>query len=527
MPSKNTMKKNKILIALAFTFVVIVSVTIRPFFFSPELSNDEWHMSTTLRHLEIWDSNNPWSFSFNPVVTYQGPSDKFIDNNASNEEGFPTYTDTKGNYYYTSYPQFAFIAPYLFFKILFLHPNPVGLRIFGALVQILTAFFIYKILFYITKKKMVGFIGFTSYMFLPVAMYYHTNYMSDMLVPLFFMSTAYLFIKIVSEETYTKKTAVLFILSIFLMIYTEYLGLFVAGVILIYGLINHRKKFSRLLIWSSTLIPVFAMFLIAYQYSTTNNMGSFLYVMINRYTGSYKIAGTSFIDNVIVIIGEYWTWYSYSFIVILSFLALKYITSLAREQEIHKEKKAHVLKIKNTFYVLFLPVLIHNLVFINWTAFHARYFSTLKGAGLISITIGLTFWYLIYESSFYNKKAFITISTAMLVACIILSIRTYENIPYRDLFPYSYCQTGMEISKLAKDNQVIFFKDSNLIQHRFPINPVFVTCANRNIAIYKNKADSMNLIKKNHATSGIIFTITYYNKEGAAITNIETIKPSK
>ncbi|MEI6553898.1 MAG: hypothetical protein WCO09_04995, partial [bacterium] len=153
--------------------------------------------------------------------------------------------------------------------------------------------------------------------------------------------------------------------------------------------------------------------------------------------------------------------------------------------------------------------------------------STLKGAGIVSIFLALSFWYLIYKTKVHNNKSILVISITLFTVCILSSIVEYEDIPYRNFYPYSFCESGIEISKYSKDNEVIFLKDSSLKEHHFPINPIMVTCAKRNIAIYKNKIEARKLLKENNTNSGIIFTITYYGREGGNITKIETIKSNK
>jgi hypothetical protein len=528
MRIKNIMKGNKILL-IGFFSVISLTLLVRFFIFSPIFSprmiNTEWNTATVLRHLQIWEQTSPWNYIFNPVVTYQTPANKFIDNHASTEEGFLIYEGKDNNYYYTSYPQFGYIAPYIFFKILFLKPSLVGLRLFGILIQICTAFFVYKILTNITKKKIIGFVGFASYMLQPIGLhYYPNNYMSDMLVPLFFVSTIYFLLKIVHEKEYTKTTAVLFVLSMFLMIYTEYIGLFLVGIIFLYALI-YRRTCTKFLLWTTFLIPPITMSLIILQYALVGDLNSFWAVMVDRYTRSYESQSIS--EAVRTLFLGYWKWYAPSLILIGGFALLKLFSGLIASQ---KEYELSVLEKSKIGVIAVIPILvifIHHGILLHWTSFHAQYFSTLKTAASVSIGIGLLVWVLLYRTHFQYMRTMKIFVVGMFIVCELWSIKVYKETLVYNVSPYAYCDVGEAMSTYVEANQIIFVKDSRLERHEFPINPVIVSCAGRNIAIYTNKQEAKDLLEKNKVTAGVIFTLTYFDYGSVAITKIEDISSDK
>ena len=304
-----TVVKNKYKIIFSFLAVIILSCILRPHLLNSNLADDEWHNATVLRHLQIWDKVSPWGYKFNPSVTYPGAANKFIDNHASLEKDFSIYSDNKNNYYYISYPQFGYIMPYLFFKTLFLKPNAIGLRVFGILIQMCIALFICTILYNITKEIKVGFVGFMSFMLLPITQYYYAyNYMSDMLVPLFYLSTVYFFLKIVSEEKVTSLTKLFLILSLILTIYTEYIGIFLAGVIFLYTLKMKNQNYKKFIIWTCILVPILTMSLVVYQYLLVGSFDSFFAVIFDRYSRGYIGRYPSKSSEIIKIFGNYWEW---------------------------------------------------------------------------------------------------------------------------------------------------------------------------------------------------------------------------
>lgn len=522
---KNTTKKNRILI-LGFFLVTFISFGLRFSFFVRPIVNNEWNSATILRHLEIWDQTSAFDYDFNPVTTYQSGADKFINNHASNQSNILAYLGSDNNYYYTTYPQFGYIAPYLFFKILFVEPNLIGLRFFSLLIYVLISLFVYKILTNISKEKTVGFIGFVACMFQAISLnHYPNNYMSDMLVPLFFMSTVYWFIKIVTEKKYSKTTTVFWGISMSLMVYTEYLGLFVAGVMLLYALYYRNKSFARIVIWTSVLVPALTMFFIAFQFSLVGNLQSFLAVMVNRYSDSYM--PYSNIVAIKKIINQYERWYIPSITLIVVAIGLRSLIFLITKQDGIKIDSQTKTKIKALLIVTIIPVLMHHVIMLNWTAFHAVTFGILKSASIFALGIGLSVWLLLYKTKIYNKQKFSIIILVIFLLSLCWSWNIYKKSIYIDYRQYSFCDAGKKIAEYSESDQIIFVKDYRLKQHNFPIDPVIVYCAKRNIEIYTNKYEANELMKKNNTLSGVIFTLSYSDKEGVNILKVESTKVSK
>ena len=125
---------------------MILSVLVRlPKIGRPLSEHHEWLTATSILHIQIWYENGIGRYHFAPVLSFNNKADKYINNWAS--EGM---VDKEGNYYYTSYPPFAFIFPYFIFKFLHIYPTHTGLQIFNMILQCLCSIF----LFLLIKKNL-------------------------------------------------------------------------------------------------------------------------------------------------------------------------------------------------------------------------------------------------------------------------------------------------------------------------------------------------------------------------------------
>jgi hypothetical protein len=452
------------------------------------------------------------------VVTYTGPADRFINNNASNEENRLVYTDSEGNYYYTSYPQFGYIAPYLFFKIIFVEPNIVGLRIFSILIQICTALLISAIVYKITKQQSASAVAFSAYMLFPNHI---DNYMSDMLVLLFFVSTSYLFLKIATEDRRHKASLILFAISMFLMVYTEYLGVLVAGTVFLYTFSRRKESSMRSLMWINVLVPACAMLLVVIQYALVSDIQTFLSVMTNRYANSY--VRLTNLQAIIKIVVGYWRWYGPAIVALAGMLLMLWTISFTSRQKKWLSPQEGTA-IRTAIFIFAVPVLIHHAALLQWTAYHTLYISLLKTGPLVAFCVAMLFWLLVYRSQVTKPISRNVLAISLILVCAYLCAPVYIK-NYRPPLAYklSYCEAGELMARHAPVDSVVFVKDAVLEHHVFPLHPTIVTCAGRNIAIYKGESAAEELMRKNNVTSGMIFTLAHFEDEGVEIIRTETV----
>ena len=246
-----------------------------------------------------------------------------------------------GNYYYVSHPQFAYIFPYLVFKLFQIKPTVLSIEIFHLVINFFCAGFIYLIICLLSiqrpfKKIFIpGLIAFIVYLFSPAVLWFQANtYMSDTLVHLPFILAVYTILKLLMRKRfYSVKYLLYYALFLFLMIYTSFLGIFFAATVFLYSLIKLRKETVFLpLIFITISVSALTVLLIINQYSQINGLEAYVIQMIDRFSERGSFSGESFLGFLLRKIFElktlfinYATSYLPIFILLISFgfLSLK------------------------------------------------------------------------------------------------------------------------------------------------------------------------------------------------------------
>ncbi len=512
------MKGNKLVILSIIVFSLSYILIRIQDTFIPIMTNLEANHSTVLRHMEIWDQNGGLKNFFVPSLTYPDGANYFINNHSTFEKGLSGFVDDQGEYFYMTYPPFGYIAPYLFFKFFGLPTNIISLRVFNIFIHILTALFFLTLVQSIFKKNSISLLAFVLYLFLPISALSHTDvYMSDILAQLFFISSIYLFYKIFYLNGKYNKNLLLYLLSIFFSTYTDWLGFIVVGIITFFAIkIKDKTKKIKILI-GNILIPLLSITLTFIQYTRFISFNNFINIFINKYSNSYS-ERSLFLDKISNFLSHYTSTLP---IIVIFFLLILMIISANKKIEF-LENKNEIIFIS---YLLFLPCVIHNLIFFNWASVDVHDFSAVKVMFFIIFILSLLMYIFWFKINFDNQKVMITVSVFFLLFLFVFSIFYYFK--HKHIQPniqnFGFCMVGNEIAKLSSKNDLIFIKDNFRQVHSFPVEPVMVFCAKRNIEIYTNYKDAVELMKKNNTNQGIIFSVGYFSNVPAKIFNIEKI----
>jgi len=495
-------------------FLIIVSAFILSIFIrSPYLNHpltDElggWLTAHTLRTQQIWYENGALAHQFLPLVTYQHDADRNI-NNQGHE------IDKKGNYYYTSYSPFFCILPYLIFRVFNIYPDVLPLEIFNLAIHFICCLFVYWIISFITKNYYLGklnlsaFVGMGVYLFAPATLIYHSNvYFADILVQLFFLMGIYFFLRIISDAP-MKSDYVLFAIINFLMVYTEWLGVFFSFTVAIYAFFHIKRKGMATVLMTVILTCLSVLILIVWQFSQINGFNNLAHTLLDTYqmrSGLFKTADWNLtywnIKSWQNLIESYYNNYI-PFLVLLFLLGFIYFVSI-------KEKFSIVLGQDRTYfvalYLCFLPIILHHLVFFNHFVVHD--FAKLKDGVLISFSIAF-FYHKIFVKGFYENSEYwewrLYFNVAFILA-IICSVNMYSQ--RSDHVNRYFMRTGNQIALTAKKDDVVF-----MIANSYDLTPQLVFYAHRNIALWKDDVTAKQLLKLDKSKRGIIF---YFNKENS------------
>lgn len=456
---KNKLLINIFIIALLFALSIIVRVNNLK---APMGRHHEWLTGHVLTTLSIFEKNGISQHYFSPVWRFNNKTDLQMISDQP-------FKDKRGYNYYTSYPPFCFILPYLAFKLTFTDVSVTGIRVFGLINHFFCALLILLIINRIFNKSLrsdfflPSIIGFALYLFASGNLWFHANvYFADMLVHLFVLWGLYLFIGILEDPEKNKKIKMtLLFTTTFLGVYTEWIALFVAffmGVFLLFKCFKKRAYLKYILILAlSATLPIG---IAITQYSQIAGFELLKEQSVSKYksrSGYDKNSadGGFTIDRPISkarISGHYETNFEqlldYAWLCLYFVLALLVFNGFDKRTQL---KQSHLI----IFAILILSIFTHHFVFFNFTVVHD--FSTLKSSMLlvlfIAYVIGLFMTYITSAKS----KTIISVVMIMITGWFIhLSLQKYYSVNRLD--PVSDCERaiGDAVKKYSSPDDVIF-----------------------------------------------------------------------
>ena len=249
-----------------FAICIIIKI---PYLTNEVHYNNHGHI-ITLTTLEIWDEAGITNCNFSPIQTWNNEGDKFI-------SYYKRLEDDSGNNYFVSYPPFAFIFPYIIMKIFYLGASQNLLIWLSILIHIFSGFLIFICINKYLRNKIFefsipAFLELLTFMFFPPLLFQSVNYFPELLViPLILM----LILIIISVENRKNDISLrqqfVFGLIVFLMVYTDWLGLFVAFSFVFYLIrFKSRNLIMRKFLWPTVISSSMSLLLIFAQYVELN-----------------------------------------------------------------------------------------------------------------------------------------------------------------------------------------------------------------------------------------------------------------
>lgn len=467
----------KVIFSLILVF--LVSVLVRyPNINRPLSKHHEFVTAIPLRVLQIWEKEGAVKYHFNPVMNYAGKANKNINNNASTTG---TMVDDEGNYYYVSHPQFAYIFPYVVFKLFNIKATVLSLEIFHLVINFFSAAFIYLIICLLAIQKpfkklfIPGLIGFVVYVFSPGILWFQANtYMSDMLVQLPFILAVYTMLKLLMRERfYSTKYLFYYALFLFLMIYTSWLGLFFAMAVFVYSIIKLRyQKVFIPLIFITIGVSLFTLVLIFKQYSLINGSEAYVIQMLDRFSERGSLGGETIFGFLLrkglelkILLFTY----------ITSFLPIFILLAVFAWLSISKKKLGFVFT-KNGIRFLWLstlPVVFLHFALLNYSGHD---FVSIYGALFLSVVVGI-----LYDKLKRRQVLSNYMLNGGIVVTVLLSVAMYYYInkpgeySWKGDFYATSKNIGEFIKENAKDDEVVYLT-GNVI-----LDPQLIVYAERNI----------------------------------------------
>lgn len=526
---KNKINKFFLLNSTILIILFIISVFIRrENLQEPAGRHHEWLTGHVLTTMSIFDKNGINNYYFSPVLTFDVKAEHDIQKNIP-------YRDKNNNIYYTSYPPFCFIFPYLTLKLFQLDINLLNLRILNLFIHFTCAilvFFLINRLFDKSIFKTVfipSIIGYIMYVFSNGNLWFHGNiYFADTLVHVFILSSLYIFISIIKDPVNSsgKKLILLFVFT-FLGIYTEWIAVFVAfymGVFFFLLGFKNRAYFKYIFVLIVSLILPVCLSIFQYtriaEFELLKEKTIEKYAMRSGYDASHSESGYSF-GNTISKINFFKNYErNYSDLMDFVWLMLYLIILLIILNIINRKTKIFTFQII-TFGVVFLSIITHHLAFFNFTVVHD--FSTLKSSILFTIFLGfitgLTLEY--FDGKFKHiPPVLLLILTGWFTYNSVLE---YYRVNFVDKNEYYQMVVGDFVKKYSKPDEVVFTNTY--------ATPVMSWYAQRNVWQVKEfnecfgilkfaqypKGIFVGLVKENESFSVTVKTIN--NNDTALVTN--------
>lgn len=494
--------KQRVLAATTLGIIFALSVVARlPMLNKPLSHPSEWLSATVLRHLQIWHETGIARAHFAPIMTYPGQADKNINNNASD------HMDPEGNYYYTSYPPLAYYAPYVIFEALHVYPDVLPLQIFSLVLHFISGIGVYlalKLLLDCEDELCIPAIfGFTVYIFSPETLWLQANvYMSDMFAQAFFIAGIYWALILARKRPAKTSAYVLFACFIFCFVYTEWLGVMFSLTMGAYAWRYRDQPGMKSLQIAIASGMVAALGLMLWQYSWIDGVKAFWASSASKFlfrSGLGQQVGLTLHPwNILgwLLIG---TWYLLGYASDFVLLLLLWIVAWRRGRAFHLANNLKTALIVSAA----LPVILHHLIFFNFTANHG--FSVLKAAPVIAIGAGILAWRLWNGGS--STSASPALVRPFVCCCLLLfaiaSVWEYKRLAGPRIFAYK--EIGENIARNSKSDEVIFVAYRDPTDEPDQPPPQLVFYAHRNIARWQNEAQARQLARQNGISKAIIF----------------------
>ena len=474
---------NRSLLIILVAFLVSVAVRV-PQLDRPLSAHHEYCTAFTLIALTNWYEDG--------FATHHGvPSGGFV---RQAEQLFPTEKFSRneraiGSYYF-SHPPLAYDLPYLVFSIFGVAPNVIGLQLFNLLFHLITAialFFVVRSVFPEGTASPAPLFAALLYLFMPAPLWFHGNaYMSDLFVENMWVLHLVFAIRVFQrKEAPSTRLLLLFGFTLFLTVYTSWLGVFAAATAVGVALWQFRGTS-----WTRTLqlvgvagAAVFvAVGLTAYRYLQVIDASA----LIKHFTDRFAVRGSfALSDGPLPHLKQLVANYRMSYLPVLITLGILLFLRVRR---------AHLFQALNAPWLL-LFVALTGLPVVMDHAFLLQYadhdFSALKAGPLLCGIAGIGI------SVFPRRGAM----AAIVATCLAGVLYFYRINPIGEKAEVRYAQEmelGLMIGKETRPEDVVFAIDLSA-------EPQVAWYAHRNIIRVGTIQQAEEFLRDRGLKEGVLF----------------------
>ena len=321
--------------------------------------------------------------------------------------------------------------------------------------------------------------------------------------PLFILGV-YLYLRIQLSKAVPVPLLIALGAVVLLMIYTEWLGVFFAFAVLLHGLYRWRTPAMRWMMVTVLVGGTLALLLILVHYSQVDGLAAFLHYsktkFLERSALSDKYTSRLSLRAWAQVMGHYQKGFFPGTIIYIGVMALG--TLILSRVGLRKPYKNPLLK--SAIYVTTVPVILHHVIFFNFTFHHD--FSALKSALLLSILAGVFSGLLLDELDRlqllkWRWARIVPVLGSLGLICWI-NVMSFYDINKQDLGTV-YRDAGLAIRQLAQPNEIVFVVMTD------PLGPYpqLVWYAKRNLAVWVDEKVALQLMALNKVDRAIVFTL--------------------
>ena len=422
---------------------------------------NQWEICTgiSLVQLDIWQRTGADNFHYLLPVNYPGVKELHV----QNWKAYKKTKDTKGDYYYLSFPSFYLLIPY-FLNQLFSFPiSPLSLQLLNIFFHFLSLLLILKTcqLLFPQKNLQVNSIGLIAcfiYCFSPSPLWFHTNiYLNFLLVIPILLFCNYQFLKIYFSEQISVSRFVQLGGGLFLLCFTEWIGFLTAFsyfLISAYFFLKTKQRKYISLGTTTGFTAIMAMGLYLWQcagavgWSTTIN---YFFYKYDEYSGSTQ--SPSFLLFLTRLLLWFVRGYGPVLTIIIGLLVVIWINKHSLKRLI--SKKASLL-----FAVLIIPSLLRHLLLRDYTVHHE--YSTLVDGLTISFFGGVLIAY-IFENQLLSKiKRALIGMTFLILNSVSFFLQHFPGRKSFNGYPYDVARNiGTIINNYAAKDEAVFLVGYN------------------------------------------------------------------
>ena len=460
-----------------------------PYLDRPLSDHHEWLTAHTLIILDNWRTQGALDHNFALLQTYAAAANRFVDGPLIKIFA----EDGKG--YYTSFPPFAAMLPYVFFTALSIEPTPLSLRIFNLFGHFIASVFFYRLLSLVLSRgagrRRAAAVGTAAFILAAPNLWYFSNaYSWDTFQHYPWIIAIFFLLRIHEAEGQGRPTRGLlgwFGLAAFTAAYSDHQGVLFLGLVAAWGFV--RRKESRSVAAAAMIAlaaATAALGLMLYQYASLVGLEAFF-----RATGDTVALRTE---------GgfRYWRLIAYNyftsggyFLLPLAVMSGVWLPRAWRGAAWSFDRRAVLFA-----YLVLSHIVIHALVFTQWTAIHD--YSIVKSMVFFAALLA---W--LFQKSVTPETARLA-RTGVAFALVVAAGASLSR--YESHFAYSentarYRDLGRSIAASAEESETVFTVAAELIV------PQVLYYARRNAQRVRSREEALAWMRIHERQRGRMFYI--------------------